>query len=124
MTCETFKQTCVFITPWDIPGKIKFFDMQSGRRVVAELVDVDSADYQWTADDTGQRDLIWKIIDEVEQLERSPITLDWKVTMKSGKIIQISGLEAITSRRLATLSDFIEREYPSRYPKNFVPIWV
>lgn len=121
---ETFKQTCVFATAWDVPGRIRYFDMQSGCRVVAELVDVDSADYQWTADDTSQRDLTWKIIDEVEQLERSPITLDWKVTMKSGKIIQISELEAITSRRMTTLSRFIEREYPSKYPKNFIPIWV
>lgn len=122
---ETFKQICVFTTGWDVPGRIRYFDMVSGRRVVAELVDIDSADYQWTADDTGQRDLTWKIIDEVELLEKSPITLDVTIRMKSGKIIKVSTIEAITNaRRMTRLSDFIERGYPSKYPKGFIPLFV
>jgi hypothetical protein len=122
---ETFKQTCVFTSPWDIPGRIRYFDMQSGRRVVAELIDVDSADYQWSANDTGQRDLTWKIIDEVELLEKSPMTLDVTVRMKRGKVIKISTIEAITNaRRMRRLSDFIEREYPSTYPKGFISLFV
>ncbi|HWZ42809.1 MAG TPA: hypothetical protein VNW97_05000 [Candidatus Saccharimonadales bacterium] len=122
---ETFKQTCVFTSGWDVPGRIRYFDLQGGRRVVAKLIDVDSADYQWTADDTGQRDLTWKIIDEVELIEKSMITLDVTVRMKSGKIINISTFEAITNpRRMMRLSDFIEREYPSKYKEGFIPLFV
>ena len=98
--------------------------MASGRRVVAELIDVDSADYQWTANDTGQRDLTWKIIDEVALCEKSPITLDVTALMKSGKKLKISTFDAITDSRPKRLSDFIERAYPSKYPKGFIPIWI
>lgn len=63
---EEFKQTCVFAEFRRI-GEIDCFEMKSGRTVVAKLIDIDTAGYQWTADDTGQRDLTWQVLDELKK---------------------------------------------------------
>lgn len=91
------------------------FRMESGRFLIAKLVDIDSADYQWTADDTGQRDLTWEVIDDVSLVERSPISLNLRIEMASGKKMVIKYDELLEpvgfSRRPIGVEDIIARNY-------------
>ena len=66
---KCFKQTCVFAHS-ELRGDKRIFPMQSGAIYLVVLVDIDAAGYQFSADDTAQRDLTWKVLDVVAVKER------------------------------------------------------